>query len=1076
MSAEEIESLWKTAHPSLDFEKTLPDQTVRPLPDLDSTVSPGPETPSQVEEVSFARGLILEEEIGRGGMGAVFAARQQSLKRDIAVKKIHDSGKSVGTQKRFLEEAYVTAYLGHPNIVPVHDLQRTEDGEWLLAMKRVGGLSWKDLLHPRDEEHKERAKAYDRDRHLDILLQVCYALSFAHEKGLGHNDLKPENVMVGEFGEVLVMDWGLALNIGDPDKDKALPEKLQHKSEIQKPCGTPAYMPPELALGLGDDIGPWTDVYLLGAVLHEILTGRPPHTGKNLISVLRAAAESKAPEFEDTVPEELQQIAKRALAKEPEKRFQRVEDFQRALSEFRSHKESVLVARKASETLKRCETQGNNLNRESLYSELAEAVANFSQSLLLWSENTVAKEGLVKARLVYAQRAIEGGDLGLGNAQLEKLDPGLNEVQSLKDRLTEARIQQEKTENSARWLKTVVGISVFSILLLLSFGLIRVSEEKAETERQKAKAETEKQIADDQREIAEALRDKAEKESKEAARQRDLALKRAEIAKDALDVLVVKVNEKLGSIGGNLIREARIELLDAALEGYEKLRETKGRKENPRELIEAYEQIGNIKRRQGKLKEAFESFKKAEQLCSELIKKKSDPDLIRRKLSCAVSRSTILREQGKLALTFTLLEGTLKETRALLKESPEDEKILGLLSSVVNGLAYSYELKGELKKAIEFAKENLEVEKALVTKDKEELAYQSNYAGALDTLAKLYEKTGRVDEAIPLLKESLGILRELVKKRKEELHSQRSLMAPLSTLGDIYRDRGEVNVAYQYYQETLDIARGLANKYPGSLDRQVDLAIAYNSLGTLYSMARDYERALVAYKSFQKLTAKNAILAPDNYNLRRLSAVASALVGKNYLALGREKEGLEALLASLEESRALVEISPDNTLWLQDYLQSLSILADFYSERKEEVKALSIYKELKGAFEKALKATPANYQLRMKQIQALYLLADCYRDNQNSQAALKHYELALGLALSLVKENPGKTGAVSSISDVKYRMAIFYFYEGQFDKGEKVLKEAIENQRTLVKDQPRFKKRLEMLEAAFEKMKRLRKQ
>lgn len=1076
MSAEEIESLWKTAHPSLDFEKTLPDQTIRPLPNLDSTVSPGPKTPNQIEEVSFARSLILEEEIGRGGMGAVFAARQQSLRRDIAVKKIHDAGKSAGTQKRFLEEAYVTAYLGHPNIVPVHDLQRTEDGEWLLAMKRVGGLSWKDLLHPRDEKHKQRAKAYDRDRHLDILLQVCYALSFAHEKGLGHNDLKPENVMVGEFGEVLVMDWGLALNIGDPDKEKALPERLQHKSEIQAPCGTPAYMPPELALGVGDDIGPWTDVYLLGAILHEILTGRPPHTGKNLISVLRAAAESKAPEFEDAVPEELQRIAKRALAKEPEERFQRVEDFQRALSEFRSHKESVLVARKASETLSRCEAQGDNLNRESLYGELAEAVANFSQSLLLWSENTVAKEGLVKARLVYAQKAIEGGDLGLGNAQLEKLDPGLSEVQSLKDRLTEARTQQEKTENSARWLKTVVGLSVFSILLLLSFGLIRVSQEKAETERQKAKAETEKQIADDQRKIAEGLRDKAETESKEAARQRDLALKRADIAKEALDVLVVKVNNKLGSIGGNLIREARIELLDAALEGYEKLRKTKGRKENSLELIGAFEQIGNIKRRQGKLKEALESFEKAEQLYSELIKKKSDPDLIRRKLNCAVSRSKILREQGKLSLTFTLLEGSLKETRALLKESPEDEQVLELLSSVVNGLAYSYELKGELKKAIEFARENLEVEKTLVTKDKEELAYQSNYAGALDTLAKLYEKAGQVDEAIPLLKESLGILRELAKERKEELHSQRSLMAPLSTLGDIYRDRREAKVAYQYYQEALDIARDLANRYPGSLDRQVDLAIAYNSLGTLYSMAKDYERALVTYKSFQKLTTKNAILAPDNTNMRRLNAVAAALVGKCSLALGLEEEGLAALKSSLEESRALLKISPENTLWLQDYLQSLFILAGYFSGKDQHVKALPIYQELKGAFEDVLKASSENYQWKLKQIQTLILLADCYRKNKKSKEARDQFKEALNCALALVKEYPKRTGAVKSVADVKYRMAVYFFLEGEYDRGEQILAEAIEIQRTLAKEQPRFAKKLEMLEAALEKMKRLRKQ
>ena len=142
----------------------------------------------------------LLEVIGEGGMGVVYAARQSSIARTVAVKMLKPSAK-VGEEQRdkFISEAVVTGELDHPNIVPIYDLGANDDGALFYSMKRVQGTPWDKVLHQKT-----------LDENLSILLRVADAVAFAHARGVMHRDLKPENVMLGDYGEVLVMDWGLA--------------------------------------------------------------------------------------------------------------------------------------------------------------------------------------------------------------------------------------------------------------------------------------------------------------------------------------------------------------------------------------------------------------------------------------------------------------------------------------------------------------------------------------------------------------------------------------------------------------------------------------------------------------------------------------------------------------------------------------------------------------------------------------------------------------------------------------------------------------------------------------------------
>jgi serine/threonine-protein kinase len=225
--------------------------------------------------------------LGQGGMGLVLHGRDPDLGRDLAVKVLRDDhAHDPDVVRRFVEEAQIGGQLQHPGIVPVHALGRSADGRPYFTMKLVRGRTLAALL-------QERATpAQELPRFLGIFLQVCQTLAYAHSKGVIHRDLKPQNVMVGAFGEVQVMDWGLAKVLGAPQASRGRrppeepasvlrtvrTEQSGASSQAGSVLGTPAYMAPEQARGAVEQLDERCDVFGLGAILCEILTGQPPYT------------------------------------------------------------------------------------------------------------------------------------------------------------------------------------------------------------------------------------------------------------------------------------------------------------------------------------------------------------------------------------------------------------------------------------------------------------------------------------------------------------------------------------------------------------------------------------------------------------------------------------------------------------------------------------------------------------------------------------------------------------------------------------------------------------------------------
>ncbi|MBI2394571.1 MAG: protein kinase [Deltaproteobacteria bacterium] len=218
------------------------------------------------------RGCVVLEEIGRGGMGSVRRAHDPMLRRDVAMKVLDPRLETNGDfRRRFLDEARINGQLQHPNIVPIHELGLDDRGAPHFTMKLVRGRSFESWLA---EPARPPGSPERLSEGLEVFTKICDAISYAHSRGVIHRDLKPGNVMVGEFGEVYVVDWGVALVVGT-EIDLGREASPATTEQDERVVGTPTYMPPEQALGGPCDAR--TDVFGLGAILYQIVTGHSPY-------------------------------------------------------------------------------------------------------------------------------------------------------------------------------------------------------------------------------------------------------------------------------------------------------------------------------------------------------------------------------------------------------------------------------------------------------------------------------------------------------------------------------------------------------------------------------------------------------------------------------------------------------------------------------------------------------------------------------------------------------------------------------------------------------------------------------
>jgi len=446
----------------------------------------------------------LLETIGEGGMGVVYAARQASIDRTVAIKMIRgDMAADADQRQKFLSEAVVTGDLDHPNIVPIYDLGSNDGGALFYSMKRVQGTPWMKAIRQKTLEEN-----------LDILMKVSDAVAFAHNRGVVHRDLKPENVMLGEFGEVLVMDWGLAL----------LAPRFRHLGSITQSGGmggTPAYMAPEMASGPVERIGMPADIYLLGAILFEILTGKPPHAGKDVMSCLYAVARNDIEPTEKSG--ELMDIARKAMATEIDKRYESVQDFQAAIREYHSHAQSIQLATRAEEDLVEAEKSRD-------YQDFARSVFGLQEALELWSDNHRAREKLTGVKLAYASCAMTKGDLDLADSLLDAVEPSYI---VLREQINVAKSERNARQQRLKFFVNVARALVAAVVLISTVAFFAVRHQRNNALAAEAEALAAEDEATRQRDLAEVNRVKAEQEADRATQEEQKAIEQRNLADEA---------------------------------------------------------------------------------------------------------------------------------------------------------------------------------------------------------------------------------------------------------------------------------------------------------------------------------------------------------------------------------------------------------------------------------------------------------------------------------------------------------------------------------------------------------------
>ncbi|MGI6394396.1 MAG: protein kinase domain-containing protein [bacterium] len=293
----------------------------------------------------------VESEIGRGGIGRVLIAFDEKIGRKIALKELikkTDSNEGVilpidklkADEARFLHEAKVTGQLEHPGIVPVYEIGKKPDGNHYYTMRLVKGSTLSEAI-------SEAGSLEKRLRLIPHFRDICNAVAYSHSRGVIHRDIKPENIMIGEFGETVVLDWGLAKVKGEVDSTEGeLREELDtlkvknlSKTVRGKAIGTPAYMSPEQAKGDISEIDERSDIYSLGAVLYEILTGHPPFRGRDVnetLNMVKTGVPVEITIFEPNAPPDLCAVVAKTLTKEKEARYQSAIEVAREMENFMS--------------------------------------------------------------------------------------------------------------------------------------------------------------------------------------------------------------------------------------------------------------------------------------------------------------------------------------------------------------------------------------------------------------------------------------------------------------------------------------------------------------------------------------------------------------------------------------------------------------------------------------------------------------------------------------------------------------------------------------------------------------------
>ncbi|MEM7584019.1 MAG: protein kinase [Acidobacteriota bacterium] len=821
--------------------------------------------------------LELTERLAQGGFGDVWTGVQTSLERTVVIKRLRhellERVDEIGQRElvaMFHREALTTARLEHPNIVPIYQLAVDDSGQPLLGMKQVRGRPWNELLR---EDHK---LAIDEilSRHLPILIDVAQAIAFAHSKGVLHRDLKPHQVMVGEFGEVQLMDWGLAATFPPPQNPPDLdntrqprPAEMMPEGSVSVstpgPAGTPGFMAPEQTRYAPDELGPWTDLYLLGGSLYYILTGKPPHQSSDSTAAFKKASvgEVTAPRrlrADLRIPSELDELAMSVLQAEPHQRHpQSVQGLIEALEDYQTGASRRRRSRALTQEVDACPKTGE-------YLELNRRLAVLQEARALWADNPQAESLQHETVASYAETALDQSDLVLARLQVDQMKDGERKA-ILARRISDA---EARRRGAARQRKLALLTIVVLVALILG-GVIHYSLDQKRAQKQ-------------------------------LTLQRDAARSARADAEDLMSFMLQDLWQSLWDI-------ERVDLLAPVASRAETYYSRRSPSELTREERarrgEAFSTIGQTLHVQGEMEQAIAAQEKASQVFQRLMQEEPQEILhLSAFLDSQIQLGSTLNDIGDKAGATTVLRKALELGEQAMLRQPETIELQELMLAAQDFLGVVLYDSGALAEAQHAFESALRNGRALAETDLGlEASYDLNNTEM--RLAVTLNDQGRGAEALSAIERAIAG----IEAHRQRFPERAATMADLSFAMSV---RGEILGSLGRHAEGAEALRSLTSELHRGVRRDPANAERRYVVADVELVLANLEEALgrtdAAASSRQRVVELLTPLRDKTDNLYLLDALTRAL-----LALDRFEEARPLalrLLASQWTHRQFVEL------------------------------------------------------------------------------------------------------------------------------------------------------------------------
>jgi serine/threonine protein kinase len=851
----------------------------------------------------------------QGGLGRVWVAQDSELNREVALKEIKDEyANDQSSRARFLLEAEITGGLEHPGIVPVYDLRHQADGRPYYVMRFIRGESFRTAIHDYHRadwpQREPGERTIELRRLLNRFLDVCNAVDYAHSRGVLHRDIKPDNIMLGEYGETVLLDWGLA-KTADAEQERG-PSQASGRPQLRpvsldsvdatvlgSAVGSPPFMSPEQARGEHDQLGPQTDVYGLGATLYMLLTNQIPISGddrEEMLNKVKHGEWLRPRAVKRDVPRALEAICMKAMALRQEDRYQTVQPLAREIERWLANEPVLAYREPIWERVARVGRRHRTLFRTvaaallviTLLSILY-AVSFFRQTQraeLARAEAEAAKERTerVLEYLVEAFRSPDPERDGRTVTVAEVLDRAVEKLGSLTDD------SRDKTQLLDAFTETYLGLGIYQDAIRTAKHAVILGKRFAGVDHPNT--------LDSLNNLAAAYQKAGQLDKALPIFEETLQIRRQLLGEnhpdtiDSMDSLAAGYQER-GQFGKALpLHERALQLRRATLG------------ENHPDTLKSMHNLAAGYKEAGQLTNALPLLQTTVELRRTQLGE-DHPDTLNSMNTLAAA----YRTAGQLERALPLLAKTLELRQAKLgDEHPHT------LNSM-NNLATAYRTAGQLDKALPLLERTLEIRRARLGENHPETL------NSFDNLANALHEAGQIEHALPLLERTLE-LRQATLGRDHP-----RTMSSMNNLASALQAAGQIERAVALLEDTVELRCDKLG------EQHQETLISMGNLASAYQAADQLDKAIPLYeRTFELMRETLGSVHHDTLN------------AMNNLAAGYYADGqVDKALPLMQETLKLRQ----NTLG-KDHPQTLNSMGNLAStlhEAGQVESALSLFQE-----------------------------------------------------------------------------------------------------------------------------------